>query len=144
MRANVLLSILLLSCVGASSEKPFDQMTAQEHRAAASRHHALANDAFEKITGDNIVPPEVIPEDVYETAHAYPYDEYPGEIDDPEHYTAWPRIGDPSEKYEDRASEHREKALQHEAAAALLEGKPSPRPLPPPQEPLIEGLRDRS
>ena len=132
-----LLLLLVTACATVSNEKPFDQMTAQEHRAAAAREHALADDAFARVRGDNITPPEVYPSDIG-SVRAYPYGDYVGEIGDPETYTAWARVGDPSEADEDAASEHRENALRHEAAAALLEGRPSPRPLPPPQEPLIE------
>ena len=152
MRANDLfpfrfpfsmLAVLITAC--SSSPKPFDQMTAQEHRQAAARENQLADENFEKITGENIEPPETLPtRDIY----AYPYAESSGaipytydpdvyEIDDPEAYIAWPRVSDPSEKYEDAASEHRENALRHERAAAALEGRPSPQPLPPPQPPLL-------
>jgi hypothetical protein len=139
------LSAILITACAASNEKPFDQMTAQEHRAAAAREHELADESFERITGDNIAPPETLPTgDIYDHTYAesagaipYTYDPYVYEIDDPEAYTAWPRVSDPSEKYENAASEHREKALRHERAAALLEGRPSPTPLPPPQPPLI-------
>jgi hypothetical protein len=141
----VLLAVLIAAC--SSSQKPFDQMTAQEHRAAAAREHELADESFEKITGDNIEPGETLPMgDVYDFAFAETYGAYPNtyspyayEIGDPEVYTAWPRVSDPSEKYEDAASEHRENALRHERAAAALEGKPSPTPLPPPAPPLTAG-----
>jgi len=143
MRANTLVLILITGCASVSSEKPFDQMTAQEHHAAAAREHDLADDAFARITGDDIVSPEVTPMDVYGSVGGSPYGDYVGELGDPETYTAWPRVTDPSEGDEDAASEHRENALRHESAAALLEGRPSPRPLPPPQEPLIELPPDR-
>ena len=133
MRANIL--FLIAAC--ASGGKPFDQMTAEEHRAAAAREHELADDEFEKITGDNIVPPDMGPTDVYGSFYAFPYEWYGYEIGDPEMYTAWPRVSDPDEKHSDRAAKHRARALRHEAAAAALEGRPDPRPLPPPAEPLI-------
>jgi len=137
-----------LVCVAsacASNQKPFDQMTAQEHREAAAREHHLADENFEKVTGENIEPPETLPTgDVYDYAYAesggvipYTYDPYLYEVDAPEAYVAWPRVSDPSEKYEDAASEHRENALRHERAAAALEHLPSPQPLPPPQPPLL-------
>ena len=140
MSANNLLLVLVVACASVSTEKPFDQMTAQEHHAAAAREHALADDAFARVRGDDIVPPETL----YEGRYSHPYGDYAGEIGDPEHYVVWPRISDPSEQDEDAASEHRENALRHESAAALLEGRPSPRPLPPPEEPLIELEPDRS
>lgn len=138
-----LLASLSTTCV--SSQKPFDQMTAQEHRAAAIREHRRASDAFAKITGDDIEPPETLPTGVvyldtyaeYGGGIPYSYDPYRYGLGDPEGYIAWPRVSDPSEKYEDAASEHRENALRHERAAALLEGRPSPQPLPPPQEPYL-------
>lgn len=126
-------AVVMSAC--ASSQKPFDQMTAQEHREAAVRENQLADQAFEKVTGENIEPPETMPTgDVYD----YVYSEYGGAVpytfeqSDPDAYIAWPRVSDPSEKYEDAASKHRENALRHERAAAALEGKPSPQPLPPP------------
>lgn len=112
-------------------------MTADEHRAAAAREHDLADDAFTKIRGDNITPPDTLPTDEFGYFYAFPYETYFYEIDDPEAYVAWPRIGDPDEKHEDAAAEHRELALRHEAAAAALDGQPSPRPLPPPAEPFL-------
>jgi hypothetical protein len=146
MRSNDLLLVLLLvlrsSLVAVlitacgSSQKPFDQMTAQEHREAAARENQLADENFERITGENIEPPETLPTgEVYnhlyaESGGAIPYTYAPGPAD-PEGYTAWPRVSDPSEKYEDAASRHRENALRHERAAAALEGRPSPQPLPP-------------
>ncbi len=134
--------VVVLGTACASNQKPFDEMTAQEHRAAAARENQLADEAFEKVTGENIVPPDTLVGDPYgysyaESVGAVPYGGYAYEIDDPEAYTFSARVGDPSEKYEDAASKHRENALRHEAAAAALEGKPSPRPLPPPQEPLL-------
>jgi hypothetical protein len=89
--------------------------------------------------------PETLPTaDVYACAYAesggaipYTYDPNVYEVDDPEAYIAWPRVSDPSEKYEDAAREHRENALRHERAAAALEGRPSPQPLPQPQPPLL-------
>lgn len=133
----VLSFVLVMASTCASTQKPFDQMTAEEHHAAAAREHHLANDAFAKISGEDIVEPNTMNNDDAWWFGAAPYDWYPYEIDDPENYVAWPRITDPSEKYEDAASEHRELALRHESAAAALEGRPSPRPLPPPSEPLI-------
>lgn len=129
-------AVLITAC--ASSQKPFDQMTAQEHREAAARENQRADDAFEKVTGENIEPPETMPTgDVYN----YVYEEWGGAVPytfeqgDPDAYIAWPRVSDPSEKYEDAASKHRENALRHERAAAALEGRPSSQPLPPPQPP---------
>ncbi len=135
---EVLLAVLVTGC--AASQKPFDQMTAQEHRQAAARENELADLAFEKIHGENIEPPETMPSgDLY----GYVYSEWSGdvpytyEVGDPDAYVAWPRVSDPSEHYEDAASKHRENALRHERAAAALEGRPSPQPLPPPQPPLL-------
>lgn len=136
-----LLAALTSAC--GSSQKPFDQMTAQEHRAAAAREHQLADEAFEKIRVENIEPPETLPTgDVYdfvysESGGAIPYTYAPPvyEIDDPEADIAWPRVSDPSERHEDAARKHRENALRHERAAAALEGRPSPQPLPPPLPP---------
>jgi hypothetical protein len=132
------LAVLVTAC--ASNQKAFDQMTAQEHRVAAARENELADRAFEKIHGENIEPPETMPTgDVFD----YVYSEWGGDVpytyeeSDPDAYTAWPRVSDPSEKYEDAASEHRENALRHERAAAALEGRPSPQPLPPPRPPLL-------
>lgn len=131
---RLLFAVLIAAC--ASSQKPFDQMTAQEHLDAAAREHRLANDNFAKVTGENIEPGETVPFNDY----VYAYDEYGGAIpytydpyrlDGPQAYVAWPRVSDPSEKYEDAASKHRENALRHERAAAALEGRPSPQPLPP-------------
>jgi hypothetical protein len=131
LRFSVL--VLLISACGAS-HKPFNQMTAQEHRAAAARENQLADENFAKVTGENIEPPETYPTgDVFD----YTYREYGGAIPytyapgDPDAIIAWPRISDPSEKYEDAARDHREKALRHERAADALEGHPSPQPLPP-------------
>jgi hypothetical protein len=133
-----LVAILIAAC--ASSQKPFDQMTAQEHLAAAARENELADQAFERIRGENITPPETTPSgDVY----GWAYEQYGGAIPytyeqgDPDAYIAWARVSDPSEGDEDAASKHRENALRHERAAAALEGHPSPQPLPPPQPPLI-------
>jgi hypothetical protein len=139
-----LLAILITACVG-SSQKPFEQMTADEHRLAAARENQLADENFNKISGEGIVPPETTPTgDVYDWVYrdsggAVPYTYDPGlyDINDPDAYIAWPRISDPSEKYEDAATKHRENALRHERAAAALEGRPSEQPLPPPQPPLI-------
>jgi hypothetical protein len=135
---HVLFSLAVASC--ASSQKPFQQMTAEEHRVAAARENELADRDFAKIHGENIEPPETLPSgDVY----AYAYSEWGGAIPytyeqgDADAYIAWPRVSDPSEAYEDAASKHRENALRHERAAAALEGRPSPQPLPPPQPPLI-------
>jgi hypothetical protein len=121
-----------------SSQKPFDQMTAEEHREAAAREHELADDAFAKVTGENIEPPETLATGFYDFAYPesgaaipYTYDPYLYEMNGAEAYIGWPRVSDPSEKHEDTASEHREKALRHERAAAALEGRPSPQPLPP-------------
>lgn len=137
MRANhflrfSVLAVLITAC--GVSQKPFDQMTAQEHRQAAARENQLADQSFAKVTGENIEPPETTPTDqVYDYAYreyggAIPYTYAPG---DPDAVIAWPRVSDPSEKYEDAAREHREMALRHERAAAALEGRPSPQPLPP-------------
>ena len=128
-----LLAILITAC--GAGQKPFDQMTAEEHLQAAARENQRADADFEKITGEGIVPPATTPTaDIY-----YEYNAAPGLYDlyDPDAYIAWPRISDPSEKYEDAASKHRENALRHERAAAALEGRPSEPPLPPPQPPLI-------
>jgi hypothetical protein len=127
---RVLVVGLLVSC--GSSQKPFTQMTAQEHEAAAARENQLADNAFAKIHGDNIESPETYVDEGWAGALSYGY-----ELGDPESYVAWPRVSDPDEKYEDRASKHRENALRHERAAAALEGRPSPQPLPPPQPPLL-------
>jgi hypothetical protein len=133
----------------ASSQKPFDQMTAQEHLAAAARENELADQDFHKLRSDlrldNITPPETLPSGlVYsgiyaETGGAIPYTYAPDYYDyySADAYIAWPRISDPNEDTEDAASQHRENALRHERAAAALEGRPSPMPLPPPQPPLI-------
>jgi hypothetical protein len=150
MHTNDLLRILpasafVLVSACASSQKPFDQMTAKEHLEAAARENQLADENFAKITGENIEPPETLPTgviygDAYrESGGAIPYTYDPGyyELGSPESYVTWPRVSDPSEKYEDAASKHRENALRHERAAAALEGRPSPQPLPPPQPPLI-------
>jgi hypothetical protein len=127
-----LLLPLLITC--GSSQKPFDQLTAEEHRAAAEREQQLADDNFDKITGWDVTPGDLGPTDIY-SGWALPYsDDFDSELGDPESYTAWPRVYDPSEKYEDRASKHRERALAHERAAAALEGRPSPQPLPPDRE----------
>ena len=128
-RLSISLSAILLSVVIAtcgSSQKPFDQMTAQEHRQAAAREHQLADENFAKVRGENITPPETLPTgDVYDWAYAESGGaiDYTYEAPNPIAYTAWPRVGDPSEKYEDAASEHREKALRHERAAAALEAQ---------------------
>jgi hypothetical protein len=140
MHANHVLHVLLLAASCASNQKPFREMTAEEHRVAAARENELADEAFAKIHGENIVPPETLPTgDVFayayaESGGAIPYTYAPG---DPLADTAWPRVSDPSEYYEDAASKHRENALRHERAAAALEGRPSPQPLPPPQPPLL-------
>jgi hypothetical protein len=132
------IAVVFTAC--ASSQKPFHQMTAQEHRNAAARENQLADRAFEKIHGEHIQPPETTPSgDVF----GYLYAEFGGAIPymyepaDPDSYLAWPRVSDPSEFYENEASKHRENALRHERAAAALEGRPSPPPLPPPQPPLL-------
>jgi hypothetical protein len=133
--STTILRILLpLVAACASSEKPFDQMTAQEHHDAADRENRRADDALSKVHPDDIVGGEVY----YgtEQSGSVPYYQ-PYELGDPETYIAWPRVSDPSEKYEDSATKHRERALRHERAAAALEGHPSPQPLPPPQEPLL-------
>jgi hypothetical protein len=150
MRANERLSVLIPSSLLAvliaacgSHQKPFDQMTAQEHLEAAARENQLADRNFEKITGENIEPPDTLPTGVVyddivaESGGAVPYTYDPSvyELGDPEAYSGWPRVRDPSEKYEDAASRHRENALRHERAAAALEGRPSPQPLPPPLPP---------
>ena len=132
MRANrlsIILSAILLSVVIAtcgSNQKPFDQMTIQEHRQAAAREHQLADENFAKVRGENITPPETLPTgDVYDWAYAESGGaiDYTYEAPNPIAYTAWPRVGDPSEKYEDAASKHREQALRHERAAAALEAQ---------------------
>jgi hypothetical protein len=143
MRAIEVLRVLVpagaLATACASSQKPFDQMTASEHRAAAARENNMADRDFEEVrreNGENITPPETMPTgDVFDWAYAewggaipYTY-----EVSDPDAYIAWPRVSDPSEQDEDAASKHRENALRHERAAAALEGRPSPQPLPPPQ-----------
>ena len=141
------IAVFAASCAGSgASQKPFDQMTAEEHRVAAAREHRRANDAFAKITGANIVQPDVLPDEVFVGPYdwpgvvpfvPYPYDPSYDELGDPDTYVAWPRVTDPSETYEDAASEHRANALRHEREAARLEGRPSPQPLPPPHEPLL-------
>jgi hypothetical protein len=138
LRNAGVVAVLVTAC--GSGQKPFDQMTAQEHLQAAERENELADRDFEKIRGENIEPPETLPTgDVFD----YAYGEWDGDIPytyepgDPDAYTAWPRVSDPSEAYEDGASKHRENALRHERAAAALEGRPSPQPLPPPQPPLL-------
>jgi hypothetical protein len=136
-----LLSLLITAC--GSSQKPFDQMTAQEHLAAAARENDLADRNFERVSGDNIEPPETMPTgDVFDFAYAesagaipYTYEPYHESADA---FIEWPRVSDPSEKYEDAASKHRENALRHERRAAALEGRPSPQPLPPPRPPLLD------
>jgi hypothetical protein len=136
LRPFGLVAVLAAGC-GASG-KPFDQMTAQEHRAAAAREHDLADEAFSRVRVENIEPPETFPTgSVYDFVYAEGVgaSPYGYEISEPEVYTAWPRVSDPSERFEDAASEHREKALRHERAAAALEGRPSPQPLPPPRSP---------
>jgi hypothetical protein len=138
LRNAGVVAVLVTAC--GTSQKPFDQMTAQEHRQAADRENELADRDFEKIHGENIEPPETLPTgDVFAYAYgewggAIPYTYEPG---DPDAIVAWPRVSDPSEAYEDAASEHRENALRHERAAARLEGRPSPQPLPPPKPPLV-------
>lgn len=145
MRRNALLLLLLavvtlavfLTC--GSTEKPFDQMTADEHEAAAARENDLADKNFERVTGADITPPETMPSgDVYnfmyeQTEGAIPYTYSPNvyELGEPDAYIAWPRVSDPSERFEDAARKHRENAMRHERAAAALEGRPSPQPLPP-------------
>jgi hypothetical protein len=143
-----LLAVSMTTC--ASSQKPFDQMTAEEHRVAAAQEHQLAEENLESVTGEGIGPPETVPyDDVYGWFSAEVggvYSPYGYEIGAPDAYTAWPRVSDPSEKYEDAASRHRENAMRHERAAAALEGRPSPQPLPPerPHDQLLDfGDRDR-
>src|SRR5665647_1299322 len=128
MRANHLLTTTALCWLAgvmstcASNQKPFDQMTAQEHLEAAAREHQLADENFERVTFENIEPPETLwLGGAYDDGHAesfgaipYAYAPYYDELYDPEVYTAWPRVSDPSEKYEDAAIEHRENALRHE------------------------------
>jgi len=139
-----LLTAGLLAVACGSGQKPFSQMTAEEHRAAAAREHELADQNFTKVTGENITPPET-----WSTGTGYDfvyaeggaaYAPYGYEVDDPDAYLAWPRVNDPSERFEDAASKHRENALRHERAAAALEGRPSPQPLPPdrPNEQLLD------
>ena len=142
--------ILVTGCAGSPPhpQKPFDQMTAQEHRQAAARENQLADASFAKIRVEGIAPAETLPgydigdyDFAYrESGGAIPYTYAPGvhEIDDPEAYIAWPRVSDPSEKHVDAASEHRESALRHERAAAALEGRPEEQPLPPESPPLLE------
>ncbi|HTL35287.1 MAG TPA: hypothetical protein VL326_19295 [Kofleriaceae bacterium] len=137
--SDALFAAAIIGC--AASQKPFDQMTAQEHRDAAAREYELADHAFEQVTGADIEPPETMP---YGDGYDVVYPEYGGygwygyEVGAADAYTAWPRVSDPSEKYEDRAIKHRETAMRHERAAAALEGRPSPQPLPPPTEdPLL-------
>jgi hypothetical protein len=132
-RSASLITILIAACGG--SGKPFDQMTAQEHRVAAVREHDKADAAFSRVRVENIEPPETFPGDVFYFGYsegvggyAYGYDS-----SDADAYIAWPRVSDPSEHDEDSASKHRERALRHERAAAALEGRPSPQPLPPPR-----------
>lgn len=136
----VCFSLITAAACAGSDQKPFDQMTAQEHRAAAAREHDLADDSFAKVRADNsiISPPETIPGsdyiyayDGYGGAIPYVFDPYYYELGSPESYIAWPRVHDPSDRHEGDASEHREKALRHERRAAALEGRPSPQPLPP-------------
>jgi hypothetical protein len=128
---------VLTGCV--ATQKPFNQMTAQEHLAAAARENRLADEDFADIR-ENIPPETLLPSGVFynydyaEWALEIPYMYEPG---DPFFFTAWPRVVDPNVKYKDPASEHRENALRHERAAAALEGRPSPQPLPPPQPPLL-------
>ena len=136
---HLIFAALVLGC--ASSQKPFDQMTAQQHREAADREYELADRAFEQVSSDNIEPPETMPTgDAYDFVYAEHGGDIPYTYDEgaPDAYIAWPRVSDPSEKYEDAANKHRDTALRHERAAAALEGKPSPQPLPPPTEsPLL-------
>ena len=62
------LAVLITAC--ASSQKPFDQMTAQEHLAAAARENQRADDAFSKIRIENIEPPATTPSgELYERAY---------------------------------------------------------------------------
>lgn len=152
MRRNKLLHIVLglaVSIAGCgSSQKPFDQMTAEEHRVAAARENELADRYLSKVTGENIEPPETLPSGyVYDWAYAetggaipYTYDPYGYEVGAADAYIAWPRVSDPSEKYEDKARKHRENAMRHERRAAALEGRPSPQPLPPdrPDDQLLD------
>ena len=128
---KLLLALSMMTC--ASPQKPFNQMTAEEHRVAAEREHDLADENLSKVTGEDIGPPETMPGDWYGWWYEPEgsYSQYGYEIGAPDAYTAWPRVSDPSEKYEDRASKHRENAMRHERAAAALEGRPSPQPLPP-------------
>lgn len=129
-----------------ASQKPFDQMTAQEHRAAAAQENRLAEQSFAKVRADYIAPAATVPSgDINtsvheETAGTTPYDDVPSvfEIEHPEAYVALPNVSEPSERYEDAATSHREAALRHERAAAALEGRPSEVPLPPRQPPLLE------
>lgn len=130
------------------AQKPFDQMTAQEHLAAAARENELADENLARVTGENIEPPETgdaffyyyYTYDQYEGAVPYTYEPYEYELNSPQAYIAWPRVSDPSEKYEDAANKHRENAMRHERRAAALEGRPSPQPLPPdrPNEQLLD------
>lgn len=144
------LAILVTGCAGSRNQpqKPFDQLTAQEHRQAAAREHRIADASFAKVRAEGIAPPETLPgDDLQDYEFAYrespggvPYTYAPGlyDITDPEVYVAWPRVSDPSERHEEAASEHREIALRHERAAAALEGRPSEQPLPPEAPPLLE------
>ena len=122
---------LLAGC--AASQKPFDQMTAQEHRSAAARENDLADRNFARISGEHIRPPAN--GTLYDETWVESPDLY--DVGSTEYSIAWSRISDPDEKYEDAASKHRENALRHERAADALEGRPSSQPLPPPQPPLI-------
>ena len=68
LRNAGVVAVLVTAC--ATSQKPFDQMTAQEHRVAADRENQLADKHFAKVTGENIEPPETMPTgDVYDYAY---------------------------------------------------------------------------
>ena|SRR5688500_16060875 len=128
---RTLFLISIFACASNSNQKPFDQMTAREHRTAAIREHELADASFtrarEKL-GDADESGES--EGPQESWYGYnPY--YDAELGDPETYTVWPRVHVSGSGDGEDAGEHREKALRHERAAALLEGRPSPQPLPP-------------
>ena len=131
--------VALTTATCGSTEKPFDRMTAEEHRAAAAHENDLADENLERVSGADITPPETMPNGgVYGVVYAetegaipYTYSPYAYEYGGPDTYIAWPRVSDPSERFEDAARKHRDNALRHERAAAALEGRPSPQPLPP-------------
>src|SRR4051812_35742796 len=103
----VLLAAISMTATCGSTEKPFDQMTADEHRTAAARENDLADENFERVTGADITPPETLPNgDVYgfiydetEGAIPYTYSPYVYELGEADAYIAWPRVDDPSERF---------------------------------------------